>query len=155
MGTIKNFSSPWIFSTINLHVMHNTLITTTPSSIFIHYMFLSSHISLRRKAVNGKMVNVLHLLLPGWWLTSSLLSGSQLKLYQKWTGKIYWSTKPHPVNQEMVARFLPSYNFSWTVSEMTGRDRGERLAHDLPGWKVMNSVECENTFLLLRTSVMV
>lgn len=31
---------------------------------------------------------------------------------------------------------------------MTGRDRGERLAGDLPDWKVMNSVECENTLLL-------
>ena len=29
---------------------------------------------------------------------------------------------------------------------MTGRDRGEGPADDLPDWKVMNSVECENTF---------
>lgn len=26
------------------------------------------------------------------------------------------------------------------------RDRGEGLANDLPDWKVINSVECENTF---------
>lgn len=49
---------------LHLHVMHNTLITTRPCCIYIHCMFLSSHISVGKKAVNGKMVNVLHLLLP-------------------------------------------------------------------------------------------
>lgn len=41
------------------------------------------------------------------------------------------------------------------ASEMTGRDRGVRLANNLPDWKVINSVECENTFVLLKTSVIV
>lgn len=122
---------------------------------FIYCMFLSGYISLWKKAESGKVVNVPHLLQPGCWLTSSPLSGSQLKLCQKWTGTIYWSKNLYAVNQEMMARFLPSCNFPWTVSEMTGRDRGERLANDLLDRKVMNSVVCENTFLLLRTSVMV
>lgn len=60
------------------------------------------------------------------------------------------SSEPFPGSLDM---FLPSYNFSWTFSEMTGRDRGKEAVQQC-AWLVMNSVECENTFRLLKTSVM-
>lgn len=130
---------------LHQHVMHY-MISTTSWCIYIHCVFLSSHISPGKKAANGKMVNVLHLLLPECYLTHSTLRGSQLKLYQKWTGKIYWGAKLYAVNQEMVARFchhiiFPERSVRWRV-ETEGR-----LASDLPDCKVMNAVRCENTFL--------
>lgn len=88
----------------------------------------------------------MHLLLSECSLTSSPLSGSRLKLNQKWTGKICWSAKRYPADQEMVASFLPSYHFSWRVNRTTAGDREGTLAANVPDWKVMNSVKCENTF---------
>lgn len=92
--------------------MHITLISTTDCSIYIHCMFPSSHISLRKEVVNLKVVKVLHLLLPEPSLTSLPLSGSQLKLYQQLAEKIKWSAKPYPANREMAVRFLLSNHFS-------------------------------------------
>lgn len=77
----------------------------------------------------------MHLLLSECSLTYSPLSGSRLKLNQKWTGKICWSAKRYPANQEMVARFLLSYYFSWRVNRTTAGDREGRLAADVPDGK--------------------
>lgn len=141
-------SMVWIFF---ISMWGARVITATRCAIYIHCMFLSGHISLRRGAEKagrggGAIMCIMHLLLSECSLTSSHLSGSRLKLNQKWTGKIFWSAKRYPADQKMVASFLPPYHFSWRVNRTTARDREGRLAADAPDWKVMNSVKCENTF---------